>query len=509
MVAGERATPVPAPACHAPFASIYLDQHGFVRACCMNESHVLGNVRDGRLEDIWRGERADRLRRAMVDQDLSLGCDFCRWPVENGRADLAFSRWFAELPADDPTPAWPRQIEFSITNTCNLQCVMCNGEWSSSIRSQREGLAPLPKVYDDRFFDELVPFLPHLQRVKFLGGEPFLAAETLRIMELLVEAGSTARCHVTTNGTQWSPRVERILDLLPVDVSVSLDAATATTYEAIRVGSSWTTVRANLDRFRERARARGTHVSITMCLMTLNWHEFADFCLLADGLGVSCDVNTVTQPTPLSLYHLPADELAAVVDGLAATDEAVGDRFGWSRSTWSEERARLATHLADRRAGTSVMGIDQAQDQQVTVRPWDRGDEQRREADVVAQADERRAARVAELAVQRERSRGRRLEAVGDAADLIVLDPSDHIVDATEAVLGVARERLVGRRAPELLEIFSERLAPVVAVEHRSGDDEDRVLEARLEDDRRIRVFTTPRWDGDRRTGTEVHLAWG
>jgi MoaA/NifB/PqqE/SkfB family radical SAM enzyme len=467
---------------------MYLDQHGFVRACCMNEAHVLGNVRNDPLLDIWRGERAGRLRRAMEADDLSLGCDFCRWPIQDGRPDLAFSRWFAELPADEPDPAWPAQLEISVSNTCNLQCVMCNGEWSSSIRSQREGLAPLPKVYDDDFFEDLRAFLPHLQKVKFLGGEPFLAAETLRILDLLVEEGATPRVHVTTNGTQWSPRVERILAMLPVDVALSLDAATAATYESIRVGSSWDLVRTNLDRFRELAKARGTHVSITMCLMTVNWHEFADFCLLADALDVSCDVNTVTQPDHLSLYHLPADELAVVVDGLQATDRELGDRLGWSRATWKGELERLRTHLHDRRAGVAVRGIDVQETAPVTV-PIRR--------------------RTGTPVGPRPGVDERRLAAVGPSADRVLLDGDDRIVGSDDRVLGVAADALAGQPASQMMDIFGRHLSPIVAIEHGPGAEDDRTLLVDLEDGRRIRVFTTPAFDDGRRSGTEVHLAWG
>lgn len=471
---------------------------------------MLGNVRNAPLVDLWRGERADRLRRAMEAEDLSLGCDFCRWPIENRRPDLAFARWFADLPLT-AQPEWPAQLEFSVSNTCNLQCVMCNGEWSSSIRSQREGLAPLPKVYDDAFFDGLRDFLPHLEKVKFLGGEPFLAAETLRIMEMMVEAGATARCHVTTNGTQWSPRVERILEMLPIDISVSLDAATKATYEQIRIGSTWETARENLDRFRATAQRRGTHVSITMCLMTVNWHEFADFCLLADSLDISCDVNTVTQPTPLSLYHLPADELAEVVAGLEAADREHGDRFGWSRSTWKAELERLQRHLADRRAGVPVMGIDVSQDQQVTVRPWDRGDEMRREAEDAAGTEAAAAAEAARVDAERQaRQAGvdaRRRAAVGDGAQRIVLDHADLVVTADPQVLGVPGTELEGRPAAALMDIFGGHLSPVVAIDTGPGEEDDRTLDVVLEDGRRIRVFTTPAMDGDRRVGTEVHLA--
>jgi molybdenum cofactor biosynthesis enzyme MoaA len=481
---------------------MYLDQHGFVRACCMNEAHVLGNVRNAPLLDLWRGERAERLRRAMDDQDLSLGCDFCRWPIEDGRADLAFARWFADLPAT-PQPPWPSQLEFSVSNTCNLQCVMCNGEWSSSIRSQREGLAPLPKVYDDAFFEGLRAFLPHLERVKFLGGEPFLAAETLRIMDLLVEAGATPAVHVTTNGTQWTPRVERILEMLPVGIALSLDAATKETYEQIRIGSRWETVRENLDRFREVARRRGTHVSITMCLMTVNWHEFADFCLLADRLGISCDVNTVTQPTPYSLYHLPASELEVVVAGLEAADREHRDSFGWSRRTWDAELERLRSHLADRRAGVPVMGIDVAQDQQVTVRPWNRGDEMRREAEAPQPAAEpvEPAERIAQVEARRQAT-------VGPRSQLVLLDQDDRIASADPEVLGIPGSELEGRAASDLMEVFGERLSRIVSLEHGAGDEDDRTLVALLADGRRINVFTTPALDRGRRVGTEVHLAW-
>ena len=350
----EPAAPARSAVCHAPFTSMYLDQHGDVRACCQNAHHPLGNVTTASLLDIWRGAATADLRRALERADYSLGCEFCEWPVSEGRPEAAFARWYDDFPIPSADPDWPVQLELSISNTCNLQCVMCNGDWSSSIRSQREGRAPLPKVYDDGFFDELRAFVPHLRRVKFLGGEPFLAAETLRVMDLLVELGDDVRCHATTNGTQWSPRVERILDALPVDVAVSMDAATAETYERIRVGSSWELLQHNLDRFQERADANGTSVSVTYCLMVDNWHEFGDFCRIADERGLNCDVNTVTHPPHFSLYRLPADELQHVVDEMTRWARTEGGSLRASRATWDLELDRLVRHLEDLRRGVEV-----------------------------------------------------------------------------------------------------------------------------------------------------------
>ena len=474
---------------------MYLDQHGYVRACCMNTLHVLGNVAEQPLSEIWRGEAAGRLRRAMEAHDLDLGCDFCKWPVEDGRPDLAFSRWFEEFDVDegDADPEWPRQLEFSVSNTCNLQCVQCNGSWSSSIRSQREGLPPLPKVYGDAFFDDLRPFLPHLERAKFLGGEPFLAGETLRIMEMMVEVGATARCHVTTNGTQWSPRVERILEMLPVDLAVSLDAATAETYESIRVGSSWATVQENLDRFADHARRRDAHVSVTYCLMTVNWHEFADFCLAADARGFSCDVNTVTQPDELSLYHLPVDDLAEVVAGLEAVDAERRDDFGWSRPTWTGELDRLRRHLDDRRSGAAVTNVDVHEENPVVVRPFRRRD---RAVEAVPPppppaalwSDDLDALEVAHLAFDR---------------DGVVV-----AADASEDVLGVAPGERMGRRGDELRGLLAEHVAPVGAVE-TEGEGDRQAMRITFGEDRTLLVRTTAlHGDDGRQSGTAVALAW-
>lgn len=462
---------------------MYLDQYGNVRACCMNETHVLGNVTESSLTAIWRGAAARELRRAMERDDLTLGCDFCRWPVEEGRPDLAFSRWFEDFELEGAEPAWPRQLELSISNTCNLQCVMCNGEFSSSIRSRREGRPPLPAVYDAAVLDQLRPFVPHLRRVKFLGGEPFLAAETLQVMQILVEEGSAARCHVTTNGTQWTPRVERLLELLPVDVSVSLDAVEPATYEAIRVGADHATVRRNLERFREVAARRGTWLGLTFCLMTVNAREFAAFCRLGDELDVEVAVNTVTSPDQLSPYHQPPEVLAELVGALEADPSARS--LGRNRPVWDAELDRLRRHLADRRAGRLVRGVDLTATTPVVVRA--------REDRPVPDPDRPRLASRPGFA----------------GADHLTLDLDDIVTSTSGPVLGVEPEALCGRPGPELFTVFGERLAPIVGSEVESTVGDDVITRVALADGRVLRVLAVPALAADgRRAGTDAFVAW-
>ena len=69
------------------------------------------------------------------------------------------------------TPRWPRQIEFSISNSCNLECVMCDGDHSSAIRAHREKRPPMPRLYSDQFLQTLRPYLAHLDQAKFFRRE--------------------------------------------------------------------------------------------------------------------------------------------------------------------------------------------------------------------------------------------------------------------------------------------------------------------------------------------------
>ncbi|MBS1838731.1 MAG: SPASM domain-containing protein, partial [Actinobacteria bacterium] len=155
---------------------MYFDQFGRVRACCQNSDGLLGDVTRQSVREIWESAQAGRLREALAVRDLSVGCGFCAWQAEEvGYSE--FARGFDDLDPASIAPRWPLRMEFSMTNSCNLQCVMCNGDLSSSIRAHREHRAPLPEVYGERFFEELAEFLPHLVEARFLGGEPFLGRE--------------------------------------------------------------------------------------------------------------------------------------------------------------------------------------------------------------------------------------------------------------------------------------------------------------------------------------------
>lgn len=348
------ATPAPRRAlCYAPFASMHLDPRGDVRACCQNTWQKLGNVTTRSLREIWTGEEANRLRDRLLADDLGLGCELCAVEYDMGSPESAYLHNFEGLRHGDEHPEWPRQLEMALSIACNLQCIMCNGELSSSIRIHREGRPALTNPYGDEFFEQLAEFVPHLETVTFLGGEPFMGAEPLRAMDMLIDAGHRPRCHVNTNGTQWNDRVRRVIAELPVNLAVSVDGYTREIVEPVRVGVDHDMVRANVAEMHAAIADTDGTMSLTFCMMRQNYMELVDVCEWGDRLDVDVTVNTVTHPPGASLHHLSHPELERILSDLSA-QRTRAEALGRNRGVWFRELERCNSVLTDRPPPTPV-----------------------------------------------------------------------------------------------------------------------------------------------------------
>ena len=292
-----------------------------------------------------------RLRQALAHYEFAGGCDFCRFQTAEGVFAGVKMTKFDRFAVAGPEPDWPREMEFSISNVCNLECVMCSGELSSAIRAHREKLTPVPRLYCDAVLSKLRPYLPYLDQAKFLGGEPFLVMEHFRLWGMMIENRLRARCHTTTNGTQYNSRVTHYLERLEFGFCLSLDAVTAETYERIRINASFKAVMANARRFREYAHQRHTSFAFGFCFMRQNWREFGDFCLMADDWDAGVALNTVRQPLDMAVYTLPVNQLREVLEGLERPAPELDRRLTRNRSVWFDEVERLRAKVCAAEAG--------------------------------------------------------------------------------------------------------------------------------------------------------------
>ncbi len=136
---------MPESACFAPHSALYLRPDGLVHACCVtgfSVGTVHGPDRQS-LRDIWDGAALSAQRQALEHGAFDLGCQECEFVAESGGRDASLAVHFDRY-AEGAPHRFPKLLDLALSSRCNLQCVMCNGGLSSAIRTQREGLPPLP-----------------------------------------------------------------------------------------------------------------------------------------------------------------------------------------------------------------------------------------------------------------------------------------------------------------------------------------------------------------------------
>jgi radical SAM protein with 4Fe4S-binding SPASM domain len=308
-------------ACYAPFKSMYFGHKGKVIACCQNRDYVLGNYPAQSISDIWNSNETVALRNALKQDNFNLGCQNCELRIKSGNAKGLIATFYDENPINEL--GYPTSFEFELSNTCNLECIMCNGDFSSLIRTKREKRDPIPQVYDRAFVEQLREFIPHLKKVSFYGGEPFLIDIYSEIWEEIIKMGTSPEIFVQTNGTVLSNRVKKILEQLRFNIGISLDSISEENYPKIRVNGRLSETLKNVDYFKNYTSAKGTSLYISICPMQQNWHELVSIVAFADSIGAETFIHQViTASRNIPLSAMPPNELQHVYNSIKAEIDA-------------------------------------------------------------------------------------------------------------------------------------------------------------------------------------------
>jgi radical SAM protein with 4Fe4S-binding SPASM domain len=303
--------------CFAPSVNMYFSWEGKVIACCFNQKYELGRYPEQSLKEIWNSDAAQNLRKSLKEYDLTKGCDDCYADIYHSRFPSVNALRFDEYEVGK----FPRMMEFQLTNTCNLQCIMCSGYLSSSIRKHREKLPELPMKYDEDFVTQITEFLPNLEYTTFSGGEPFMIDIYYDIWDKLVELNPDCIIKVITNGTILNSRVKALLDKGNFHITISLDSPLKGNYEKIRVGASFDKVIENAQYFSEYCQKQGTNFNLNFCPMVSNWQELPEFVNLCNSLNASLYFSIVYDPWYYSLSKLKKEELDFIYETLSARIE--------------------------------------------------------------------------------------------------------------------------------------------------------------------------------------------
>jgi radical SAM protein with 4Fe4S-binding SPASM domain len=179
-------------------------------------------------------------------------------------------------------PPLPKDVQFEVTGACNLRCRMCLVRYQPPI-NKLEGSLPF------ELFKGVVDSLPELRKVTLQGlGEPLLAPDLFRMVEYAAPRG--VRMGFNTNGTLLTKaRAERLVHAGLDWLHVSLDGATASTFEGVRDGASFDRVKGNVEGLVDVMRELGStkpRLQLVFVAMRRNVAELPKLVRLAGDWGI-------------------------------------------------------------------------------------------------------------------------------------------------------------------------------------------------------------------------------
>lgn len=261
------------------------------------------------------------------------------------------------MPARDLTrPPLPHTLQIEVTGACNLRCRMCLVRYRP----------PLGRAASMSFaeFRRLLDALPWVDDITLQGlGEPLMEPD---IFEMVAYASARGvKVGFNSNATLLTRRAgERLLDAGLAWLHISLDGASAETFEFVRDGARWAVVERNITGFMALMRERGAdrpEVQLSMVLMRRNLHDLPAVVERAAAWGIP---RLWVQNLSHDFSDAPAKAYAAIatyvaeqsVAGLPAGEvEAV---YAAARETATRTGVDLRLpHLEERPARDEVDGV--------------------------------------------------------------------------------------------------------------------------------------------------------
>jgi MoaA/NifB/PqqE/SkfB family radical SAM enzyme len=287
--------------CYLPFVQLLLQPTGAVSPCCWNQEIVLGRVPQNTLSEIWNGEKIRELRREFIAGKPKA----CETYMRQIRCHT-FNRgpYTKSIELAEVQTRGPRRLDVRLNGQCNLQCIMCD------VWKQPNGL------YDDSDFWTRGPqeIFPFLNEVDVLGGEPFVQADTYRLIDEVSKVNSSCTWAFVTNGNyNVQPILKRLEKLSIRWFMLSLDSVNPETYAKIRKGGNLKRTMQTIEALAGfnrslKSSGRAFDFSLSVCVQKDNWREVVSFFEYCRFVDVRPWLQFAYQPTSVSLLDLPRAE---------------------------------------------------------------------------------------------------------------------------------------------------------------------------------------------------------
>lgn len=283
--------------CIIPFVNIILGPGGDISVCRQKGTkHVIGNLKENNLKEIWNGEYLQKWRREFLDGKPEICAEevkyvHCHLSPEQywGTEDVSF-----KVEQDYPF----KKLTANLNGECNLRCVMCD------VWRQENGF-----YTEERFWKEArTEIFPYIKEIEMLSGEPLIQDDTFKLIDEMALINPEAAWSITTNGVwQFDGRVKDHLEKIKIKRFIfSIDSFDEKRYSKIRVNGSLETVLKNLKQVSDFGKKQKNPFAVTIhfLIMKDNFEEIINAVKESRKYNTKLTLDLCVNPKSLSIFSL-------------------------------------------------------------------------------------------------------------------------------------------------------------------------------------------------------------
>ncbi len=269
--------------CPAPWTSLYVEPDGRIDNCCISRNFIgnMNNVTD--VNEIIVGDKNKNIQQLFLQNKLPTGCALCKPSL-----GVTHQKNFLNL-YPKPNNELYQEGKFELkyldarwSNTCNLACVYCGPELSSTWAKELEieKIDPTDttkktyKIASDKsnlLIDYVLDNVHTLTSVYLAGGEPLLMKENQLLIQAIKE--KNPRCHILVNTNLTQIKNSKIVsDLLSLENQVnwliSIDD-TQERFEYLRYPAKWSEFEENFEFLKSKVNP-SNDITLNMVFNSLN-----------------------------------------------------------------------------------------------------------------------------------------------------------------------------------------------------------------------------------------------
>ena len=289
--------------CMAPWVHVFNSPSGDVQPCCVSLNGSVGNLYESSIEEIWNNTAYKNFRKELLSDTPSKHCERCykeeAWG-NTGTLRQQFNTDYADCYTDlvenftDPDGTLHKMLllrwDFRFNNLCNLACLGCSPEYSSTWGSLNKVLDPNyteiqfkdSKKNKERFINVIKTQANYVKKVYFAGGEPLIQSEHYEILEEIKNLNRLQNIDFTysTNLNTMSYKSTNIIDywkdMKKLRVLVSIDEVDEHRLYYMRFPSMLNKIIENIKLLNTNLTASGQDWTITPTWSIMNMHRMKE-----------------------------------------------------------------------------------------------------------------------------------------------------------------------------------------------------------------------------------------